>query len=185
MELAKEDNLAILQAQSGSGQQLAAIHAPLPSGWTGAIAPSEGSGGQMVPELIIETTGSSITLKVVKQDPLAALLNRIEAAFGLTRDELASISRTTRKTIYNWLDGTSAPHKKNQRRLFELDVLATDWANYSYPADRVRLKQPAVDGRSVFELLCEDPLDQELVLFAGARVALQRASNVLADSFAK
>ena len=99
--------------------------------------------------------------------------------------KLAKVCNTTRKTIYNWLGGTGEPQERNRERLFVLDVLADDWAGAGYSTDRVILKRPSVDGRSVFEMLCEDPIDSDLVFFAGSRIALHDRRSPLADPFSR
>ena len=183
MELAKEDILMLMDSQNASGHQQAAVHAPLPKHWCEGLTVGEGSGGQVVPEIIAASTGSFVTIDWKQHDPLEALLGRVESAFGITRGQLAQACKTTRKTVYNWIDGTSEPQAKNRERLFTLDVLATDWADAGYTTDRSLLQQPVIDGRSVFELLCDDSIDSELVLFAGSRIAMHRDPVVLADPF--
>lgn len=183
MELIKDDAFQTLQSHMTSGQQQSAIHTPIPPNWRDAIVFTEGSGGRLVPETIVVNTGSRVTLERYTPDPLESLLERIQSAFGLNKDELAKVCNTTRKTIYNWLGGTSEPQERNRERLFVLDVLADDWAGAGYSTDRVILKQPIVDGRSVFEMLCEDPIDRDLVLFAGSRIALHDRRSPLMDPF--
>jgi len=183
MELVKEDALQVLQSHTPSGQQRSAIHAPIPANLRDAVFSSEGSGGWLVPSIIVTNSGSRLTLELNVSDSLERLLKRIQAAFGINKDELAKVCNATRKTIYNWLDGKSEPQEKNRERLFVLDVLADDWTGAGYTTDRIRLKQAIVDGRSIFDLLCDDPIDSELVLFAGSRSALNDRRSSLADPF--
>ena len=183
MELIKDDAFQVLQSHTTSGQQQSAIHAPISANWRDAIFATEGSGGYLVPDIIVASTGSRITLEWHAADPLESLLERIQSAFGLNKDELAKVCNTTRKTIYNWLGGTTEPQERNRERLFTLDVLADDWAGAGYSTDRVTLKQSVVDGQSVFQMLCEEPIDSDLVLFAGSRIALQDRRSPLADPF--
>lgn len=183
MELAKVDALQALQSHAPSGQQQWAIHAPVPANLRDAVFSSEGSGGRLVPSIIVTNSGSRLTLELNVSDSLESLLKRIQTAFGINKEELAKVCNATRKTIYNWLDGKSEPQEKNRERLFVLDVLADDWASAGYTTDRVRLKQAVVDGRSIFELLCDDSIDIELVLFAGSRSALHDRRSSLADPF--
>jgi hypothetical protein len=146
----------------------------------------QGSGGNIVADMSFSATGSIFYLdQLSPDDRLFEALEKIEHAFGLNKVELAKVCKTTRKTIYNWLRAESEPQKKNFGRIFDLLVVANDWLDAGFPTDRKSLNQPIVDGRSVFDLLCDAKLDRSLIQFAGSRLRLSGASATpIIDPFA-
>lgn len=134
----------------------------------------KGSGGDIVPTAIFGQTGATIYLEVKQLpiNPLRSNLEKVERAFGLSKDELSRVCGTTRKTIYNWLSGESQPQRRNLSRLFDLAVLAKDWVELGYGNDHLDIRQPIIDSENVFDLLCASTIDRELILFAGSRLNL-------------
>ena len=183
MELVEHDGISLEQAHSGSMDSRAAIHAPYKPGWARAAIPSEGSGGTLVPQLIFDTSGTPITVTIRTPDSLLVVLNRIERGFGLTRKDVAGASNATRKTLYNWLEGKSEPREASLQRLFMLAKLADDWTAAGYTTNRAEIRRPIVGEQSTLDLLCEDELDAELVLFAGSRLSMIRPPVVLESPF--
>lgn len=131
------------------------------------------------PELIIaRSTGPSAT-------PIRAIVGRIEEAFGLQRDQLAEeILHCSRKTLYNWLDGTK-PRATATKRLYTVYRAALNWFAEGYPQPGVRLREPILGEQSLLDLLSAEPLDLEAIAFAGSRLALRtHPTEPLADPFA-
>lgn len=176
--------MVMLQSHSGSAPMHFAVHAPLRPSTSEHFIAAEGSGGSLVPQAVFDTTGSPVILHIVKPDPLRVVLMQIETVFGLTRDELAKVCGTVRKTVYNWLDGKSEPRKTSLQRLFELNVIARDWSEAGYASGRTDIRQPLVSDRSILDMLCEEPLDRELIMFAGSRLSIKEPSIVLSNPFA-
>lgn len=136
---------------------------------------------------VFEATGADIYLELPLPSPPSSLLlnlNVIEHTFGLTKTELAQVLKTTRKTIYNWLAETSTPQKRNLNRIFDLVIVANDWADAGFEVDRVTLHRQVIDGSSVFGLLRDETIDRERILFAGSRLSLSQSPQPLADPFA-
>lgn len=183
MDLVTDDPTLIERLRLQSGGSVPAVHQPLPADWQALGLRGEGSGGTLVPEVFAVSSGSYILLTTAPQDPLRMRLERIESAFCITREELADVCRTTRKTVYNWLNQDSEPQAKNRQRLFELDVLAEDWLDAGYTQERDQLHKPLIDGKSVMDLLTDERLDRELVLFAGSRLAISNLTGSLKDPF--
>lgn len=98
-------------------------------------------------------------------------LENIKSAFSLTNDDLAKIIGVTRKTLHNWKTGKIGNSEKRQR-VFELFMLATDWNKIGFSKNKHDLNQPIVHGKSVVDLLSEENLNREKILFAGSRIAL-------------
>lgn len=89
-------------------------------------------------------------------------LTSIQSALGLSITQLAEIFGVTRKTVYDWLDGTEPRVVLSGK----IDVLSEVIANSS-GVDLKRLKSVwgiPVSGKSFRELLMEDGSDQENML---------------------
>lgn len=183
MDLVSNDPITIERALSRTGGQVSAVHQPLPLDWNSLGLRGEGSGGTIVPEFFTLSSGSYALVTTVEEDPLRTLIQRIESTFGMTREELAKACKTTRKTIYNWLNHEAEPQARNRQRLFDLDILARDWADAGYPQRQDQLNRPLIDGRTVMDLLADDTIDRELILFAGSRLAIGDVNAVLKDPF--
>lgn len=116
---------------------------------------------------------------------VAVALDRIRRTFGLNIVELAQIFGVERKTIYQWQDGAT-PRDERLRRMFALERAARSWIEDGFPAPGTQLRVPLVDGRSIFDLLSDDPLDLDAIHFAGSRLHLDAqlsASGPLKDPF--
>ena len=170
---------------SGSVESRPAVCEPIPPSLIAHLDLMQGSGGALYSDLFVDATSSVVVVAYQDPNPLRSVLDRVQSAFGLGVTDLSRVASTTRKTIYNWLDGTSEPQKNNLERLFALDVLARDWSDAGYTNDRSAIRQPIVDGMSVIELLAEEQLDSELLLFAGSRLAMAASNRSLSDPFTK
>jgi len=83
---------------------------------------------------------------------------RIRAALGLNVSETARVLGVQRPTIYAWLAGQSRPQRSHWQRLIAIEDIAATWLRLSaLPlGDEVRL--PTIGGRSLVDLLADDPL---------------------------
>ncbi|WP_157763359.1 hypothetical protein [Pseudomonas citronellolis] len=100
----------------------------------------------------------------------AEKLTSIQSTLGLSITQLAEIFGVTRKTVYDWFDGTEPRTALSGK----IDVLSEVIANNS-GVDLKRLKSVwgiPVSGKSFRELLAEDGLDREsMVRQASAKLA--------------
>lgn len=146
----------------------------------------QGSGG--VASSLLRTTPSGASTKVATPAPnkLAASVNEICTAFGLTKEELAQVCKVqSRKTLYNWINGEATPRKSAMNRIFDLLMTARAWTSSGFIADQEQLYRPIIDGQSVFGLLSKPEIDKGLILFAGSRLnALTPVKGKLSDPFA-
>lgn len=86
----------------------------------------------------------------------------IEKTFGLNRSQLASVLKTTRKTIYDWGKGSELTKQEIITRLFELSEIArsiTDDGMGSYIGKNIR--RPVIGRVSLLDLLSADEFDSE------------------------
>ena len=134
-----------------------------------------GSGGQFTAFFTTSISGGKeVTLKKTASGiETSRILEYITSCFDLTKDELALICKVqSRKTLYNWIDGSSVPRASTMGRLFDLLMIAKAWRQTNLPNDRKVLSRPVVGGQSVVEMLKESVLNQEKILFAGSRLVL-------------
>ncbi|MDO4230432.1 MAG: hypothetical protein Q4C98_11510 [Capnocytophaga sp.] len=108
-------------------------------------------------------------------DGLPNHLENIKKTFSLTNDELAKVIGVTRKTLHNWKTGVTS-RAENRQRIFNLFMLAQNWNKAAFSQNKHELNQPIINGKSVIDLLSEEYLDSEQILFAGSRINLLNAS---------
>lgn len=149
----------------------------------------QGSGGRLTVAYKAGYSGVNLIPESFSGKTEAKLSSRVDTiltAFNLTKEELASVCRVqSRKTLYNWIDGTSVPRKAAMQRIFDLFDIAQAWRQSGYPGDAEAVHNPVLAGKSVFDLLREEALDKERILFAGTRLALSLGNSpTLKDPFA-
>jgi hypothetical protein len=115
-----------------------------------------------------------------------SVISEISSCFSLTKEELAVICKVhSRKTLYNWVDGVSKPRALTLERLFDLLMIAKAWKQANLPNDYESLHLVTFHGVSIFDMLKNDTLDKEKILFAGSRLALFQSNKTpLKDPFA-
>jgi hypothetical protein len=113
------------------------------------------------------------------------ILNQLTQTFNLTQEDLSNICGSARKSINNWLNG-DLPNKTKNKRLLELYLIKKEWVGSGFSSSRNLLDLKVLGEMSVLELLSQDDLDKEKILFAGSRLTLGRpdSSAGLRDPFA-
>jgi hypothetical protein len=99
-------------------------------------------------------------------------LSDIQRVFGLNFSELAEVAHVTRRAVYDWHSG-ARPRQAALERLLQLRRAALDWQRAAFPAPGPSLHDPVLGGRSLWELLCAEPLDLDAIHFAGSRLQLR------------
>jgi hypothetical protein len=117
--------------------------------------------------MVIACDGSGSTLRATNspvdtvsapaREPAEAL-SALQSTFGLSITALASVLRVERPTIYSWLQATRIPTSANRERLEKLADLADHWLSLSGGAPLDGLRDEAISGKSLLELLCEEHL---------------------------
>jgi len=116
-----------------------------------------------------QASGSSINVKYnTRQSQLSIIKNNL----ALNDEELASIIGVSRKTIYNW-EKQGINKDKDRQRIFELSAIAEDWNYNQFPTNKRKLSQPVLGSTSVMQMLMDERLDKEKIIFAGRRLAHQ------------
>ncbi|MGM0540544.1 MAG: hypothetical protein ACQEUB_13975 [Thermodesulfobacteriota bacterium] len=116
------------------------------------------------------------------------LLETIGSVLGLNKSQLAEVcGLRTRKSLYAWESGT-IPRKKSMQRIYLLYRAALDWrrSGFIYPGNALHL--PILQGKTLYDLLREDPLDLEAIHFAGARLSMESDSGtglIMTEPFAE
>lgn len=113
------------------------------------------------------------------------ILDELAQTFDLTQEDLSHICNSSRKSINNWLSG-DLPNKTKNRRLLKLYLIQKEWVSAGFSSSRNLLDLKVLGERSVLELLSQDKLDVERILFAGSRLSLSQpdSSVRLQDPFA-
>ena len=128
-------------------------------------------------------TGASIQVQREPENRLGMAVSDICSAFGLTKEELATLCDTTRKTLYNWIDGKVKPRKKSINRVFDLLVVAREWQHAGFSGASTSLHQAVLGEKSVFDLLQQPEIDKDRILFAGSRLTMMSPGGSIADPF--
>lgn len=161
-----------------SGEAGLAIYAPAQK--TQPFNLYSGSGGRLTAFFSMTISGGKEVSIREKTSEIETpqIIEYISSCFDLTKDELALICKVqSRKTLYNWIDGTSAPRASTMERLFTLFMIAKAWKQTNLSNDHKVLSMPAVKGQSIIDMLKESVLNQEKILFAGSRLALVSLFN--------
>ena len=86
----------------------------------------KGSGGTATVSYSQSPSGSKVSFVISKGNSLAVAIETISATFGLTKEQLADIVGSTRKSFYNWIDGSAAPRTATLNRLHELQLTTNE-----------------------------------------------------------
>jgi hypothetical protein len=99
-------------------------------------------------------------------------------------DDLAAVCDRTRKTLYNWREGTP-PRPSAAQRMFTLYRAARNWRQAGYPFPGPRLREPLLGDHSLYDVLRGKPIDLDAIDFLGSRLAIEVTSEKpLKDPFA-
>ncbi len=114
------------------------------------------------------------------------VVEEIAQTFGLIEEELLQVSRVKNKYELIPLSGTNAEAlKPTFSRIFDLYMIARDWKTTGLSSNAHQLHTPILDNQSIFDLLREEFLDKERILFAGSRLSLlSKTQTALIDPFA-
>lgn len=145
-----------------------------------------GTGGNFALATEMPITGAKVHIEDQTEGNLATAVTHICSSFGLTKDELAKACHIqTRKTLYNWINGDASPRKSALRRIFDLHSAANAWKNNGFAPSKEDLHSPQINGKSLFDALCETNIDLELILFIGSRINTMSAPpRKISDPFA-
>lgn len=134
-----------------------------------------GSGGNLTNFFSTIFSGESqVTIK--NENPTITFSNIIEyisSSFGLSMEDMRKVCAVqSRKTLYNWIEGTSSPRDSSMERIFNIYTLAKEWKNAGLPNKRQLLLRPVINNQSIFDLLSDKKIDKEKIMFAGSRLAI-------------
>ncbi len=143
------------------------------------------SGSNNIPSTL-ESEYENSGILINKDNQFANKINDICATFSLTKTELSQVCKIqSRKTLYNWIDGTSKPRKSTMSRIFDLSIIAQAWKQSGFTNKSELLNTPILDGLSVLDLLTEEKIDKERILFTGSRLNLSSTQKKFEDPFSR
>ena len=154
----------------------------------------DSTGGRHAEVSRIDATGGQFRVLAQRQTgndsiqtkPITEALEVIRTTFGLTMEMLSDACSVTRPLVYRWLDGSVTPKRQNQQRIFKLREAALNWQREAYPHPKNHLHEPIMGGNTLLDMLNEDPVDIQKLLFAGQRLKLaelDEAGKVIPDPF--
>lgn len=147
---------------------------------------TKASGG-IVMRFFSDTSGGTDRLRVLPSLPepglaydpdrpgkgVAADLDLIARVFGLNTAQIAEIcGGVTRPTVYAWRN-SAVPRPAKLARIHKLRRAALDWERSGFGVPGSAMTAPVIYERSLFDLLCADPLDLAAIQFAGGRLAME------------
>lgn len=137
-----------------------------------------GSGGAFTSIFSSSVTGSKTVMVNGPYNKIAAAVDEVCGAFGLTKAEFADLCHIqSRKSLYNWIKGESNPRKATMRRIFDLLTASRAWQHAGFSNNRQQLSQATLDGQSLFDILNQDKIDTDLILFIGSRLKIMPAGK--------
>lgn len=145
-----------------------------------------GSGGTITSMLSTSATGAKTQIKQEPHNKLATAVNDICTAFGLTKEELTQVCHIkSRKTLYNWINGEANPRKSTMKRIFDLLTTAQAWRHAGFSSDRDQIHQAVLNGQNLIDILYQEEIDKELILFVGSRLNIMSPTKgTISDPFA-
>lgn len=95
-------------------------------------------------------------------------LSALQAAFGFTIQDLAAVLDITRPQLYKWLDAAIdiKLQETSRVRLTAAERIAKEWTSRSSAPLSSVSKEPLNAGRTVFEMLTSDAVDEAAVIAA-------------------
>lgn len=89
----------------------------------------------------------------------------IQAALGLTMQDLAAVLNLSRPQLYKWLDASQDVRlqEAKRQRLDTIERVAQAWQARSAAPLRAVAHEPLANGRTAFELLAADAIDEVAV----------------------
>jgi len=92
------------------------------------------------------------------------LHEQLKTVFHLKDDELKLVMELQ-------VDKNSENYWKNRSlRHFHLSMLCADWKYNGLKIKRNQLKKPVLNGKSIFDMLNEELINKNQILFAGSRL---------------
>lgn len=92
-----------------------------------------------------------------------APVDHIKASLGINISETADILQITRQAIYDWRSEKAIPSAKNQERINKLITICKKWESENLGSIRHLIRQNIWGDYSLFDWLCKDDLDEELI----------------------
>lgn len=132
-------------------------------------------------DVLVEISTSDSLTKSPQQNLLVKRLSELKSSLGLADEELASILKTTRKTLHNWQQGNTKPNKTKLLRLVAQHKLLSEWISNGYP-DIATLD--IEEKNQVLNKLQQDDVDISDVLYFGSGLMLTSDFDAIDDPFA-
>jgi DNA-binding transcriptional regulator YiaG len=90
-------------------------------------------------------------------------VEHLKGTLGINISETADILQLTRQAIYDWKSGKAIPSVKNQERINKLVIICKKWESLNLGPIRHLIRQNIWDEYSLFDLLCKEELDEDLI----------------------
>lgn len=98
-----------------------------------------------------------------------AKLIAIQETFDLTNEQMAQVMNSSRKSVHNWMTGTSRPNKTKAKRILELFNISKMWIDRSFSVDRDLLGWiDESKQQSLLSLLCQPNISKADIMFHGS-----------------
>ncbi len=108
-------------------------------------------------------TGEETSRNTIEFDDPAHAVAYLRAVLSLNMSETARVLGVERPTVYAWVSGRAKPQPANFGRLNRLCEVARRWRRRSPDPLGADLRRPDRDGRTLLDLLLEDPLRLDLI----------------------
>jgi len=115
-----------------------------------------------------------------QQKLLIKRINELKRSLGLADEEVASILKTTRKTLHNWQQGNTKPNKTKLLRLIAQHNLLNTWLSNGYPHIATL---DVEDKHQVLQMLQQDEVDIDRLLFFGSGLMMNNGFDVIEGPF--
>ena len=106
-------------------------------------------------------------------------VDHIKTSLGINISETADILQITRQAIYDWKAEKAIPSVKNQERINKLITICKKWESENLGPIRHLIRQNIWENYSLFDLLCRDDLDDELIFTYFDKIKAQLSCFVI------
>jgi transcriptional regulator with XRE-family HTH domain len=107
----------------------------------------------------------------------AAMIAAIRSDLSLQVTEIAEVVGVQRPTIYSWVKGSSVPQRPNRKRLCWLYELACRWRKLSLRPVGAAIRDAAVNGQSLVDMLRDPNADEASILTVFREIAQRQAQQ--------
>lgn len=113
----------------------------------------------------------------MEQSKIAENFEFIQMTFNLSDEQFLQVMKTTHEVIEQCRETNIINNAALKKRYIDLYLTAQDWRQQGYPILYHIHNQLSPRGENILNLLCNDPLNRNLVMYLGRCIVRELAEN--------